>query len=381
MKERDLTAFLRSDKVRLMRKCLFFLLAVSTVSAMAGDAPLKRYLYLSTPDAAQSGGSGNGVLVFDIDNGHRFVRRIDIPFKEGLRGFCGNANNHAVYYSSTSRRLGAFDLETEKVFWERTYDAGIDRACVTPDGKKLYAPTGWWYRGTNSGFLVINPRTGDVINRLAAGPQAHNSIASLDGRFVYLGTETNFWVFGTSDDSLLHHVQGVGESGVFPFTVDSRNRTAYICLGKHVGFDLIDLTSGKITHRVFAGDEPIPHRTHGAALTPDEQELWISDQDGKRLFIFDATQLPPKAKGQVELTESGHGWVCFSLDGRYAWCHTPDVIDVQTRQIVATLKDDKGKPVSGSKFLEIHFRNGKVVAMGDQFGLGRAHLTPKLAYP
>ena len=40
-------------------------------------------------------------------------------------------------------------------------------------------------------------------------------------------------------------------------------------------------------HRVFAGDKQIPHRTHGSALTPDETELWISDQVGQKLFIFD----------------------------------------------------------------------------------------------
>lgn len=358
-----------------MRSLLLLLaLALSLPATLsAAESGLKRYLYLSTPDGAQTGGSGKGILVFDIDDGHRFVRRIEIPFKEGLRGFCGNARNHAVYYSSTSRRLGAFDVETDRILWERTYEAGIDRACVTPDGKRLYAPTGWWYRGTDSGFMVLEASSGDVLQWLPAGPQAHNSIASLDGRFAYLGTETNFWVFRARDGKLLRRFEGVGEVGVFPFTVDSRQRHAYVCLGRHVGVDVLDLRTGRVPHRVFAGENPIPHRTHGAALTPDETELWLSDQDGKRLYLFDATRMPPAPKGHVELSAGGHGWVSFSLDGRYAWCHTPDVIDVKTRRIVATLKDEHGTPVSGSKFIEIQFRNGKVVRMGDQFGLGRAH--------
>jgi outer membrane protein assembly factor BamB len=359
-----------------MRKlALFLLLAFLSFPLVAGaDSGLKRYLYLSTPDAAQEGGVGKGILVFDLDDGHRLVRRIEIPFKEGLRGFCGNAGRHAVYYTSTNRRLGAFDLETEKILWERTYDLGCDRACITPDGKKIYAPTGWWWKGTNSGFLVVNPDNGDLLKRLPAGPGAHNSIASLDGQFAYLGTETNLWVFRTGDDSLARNIGNVGESGVFPFTVDGRNRYAYVCLGKHVGFDVVDLRTGEVPHRVLAGGEPIAHRTHGAALTPDERELWISDQEGKRLFTFDAGQMPPKETGRIDLSQGGHGWVAFSLDGRYAWCHTPDVIDVRTRKIVATLKDEIGKPVCGSKFIEVHFRDGKVTAMGDQFGLGRAHL-------
>src|SRR5438477_3925133 len=147
-----------------MRKLLLlFLASVSVTLLTAAESGLKRYLYLSTPDGAQEGGSGKGIVVFDIDDGHRFVRRIEIPFKEGLRGFCGNAKRHAVYYTTTNRRLGAFDLETERILWEQTYEAGCDRVCITPDGKKLYVPTGWWYRGTNSGLLVVNAENGEVV--------------------------------------------------------------------------------------------------------------------------------------------------------------------------------------------------------------------------
>jgi hypothetical protein len=63
--------------------------------------------------------------------------------------------------------------------------------------------------------------------------------------------------------------------------------------------------------------------------------------------------------------------VSFSLDGRYAWSHTPDVFDAKTKKVVATLMDESRTPVSGSKYFEVHFRNGKVVEMGTEFGLGR----------
>ena len=160
---------------------------------------------------------------------------------------------------------------------------------------------------------------------------------------------------------------------MFPFTVDSRNHFAYVCLGKHVGFDVLNLQTGEVPHRVLAGAQPIPHRTHGAGLTPDESELWISDQDGKQLFVFDATHMPPKPKGRVPLSLGGHGWVSFSLDGKFAWCHTPDVIDARSKTVVATLKDESGQPVCSSKFIEVHFRDGQVVKMGSEFGLGRAY--------
>ena len=56
-------------------------------------------------------------------------------------------------------------------------------------------------------------------------------------------------------------------------------------------------------------------------------------------------------------------------------CHTPDVIDTKTRKIVATLKDEHGAPVCSSKFFEADFRDGKVVRVSDQFGVGRAAVT------
>lgn len=358
-----------------MRRFTVLLAILLSIAMLAfGQTETKRYLYLSMPDAAQKEGRSDppGILVFDIDNDHKFVRRIEVPaFAEGLRGFAGNLKTHRAYFSTTNRRLGVFDLETEKVLWEKTYDAGCDRSSVTMDGKKIYVPTGWWYSGEDSGLLVVNGDNGDLIKRINVGPQAHNSIVSLDGKRLYLGTRTMLSIFDTGAERLIRHIKDVGERGIFPYTMDSRNRIAYVCLGNHVGFDVVDLQAGKALHRVLAGDKPIPHRTHGAALTPDETELWISDQEGKKLFIFDATKMPPAQKGSVDLSQGGHGWVCFSLDGKHAWSHAPEVFDARTKKLVATLKDERGNPVSGSKYIEVHFRNGKVVQVGNEFGLGR----------
>ena len=68
--------------------------------------------------------------------------------------------------------------------------------------------------------------------------------------------------------------------------------------------------------------------------------------------------------------------VNFSLDGAYAWRHTPDVFDEHTRQKIATLKDENGKPFASPKLLEVQMRDGKVVRIGNEFGIGRVSGTP-----
>ena len=337
------------------------------------DDALHRYLYLATPDGAQmESASGKGILIFDIDAGFKFVRRIENEkFIPGIRGMTGCLATHSLYYGTTAKHMGRFDLETDQVVWDREFTGGCDRSSVMLDGTKIFAPTGWWEKTENGGFVVIDGSNGDELRRIKVGTGAHNSIMSPDGTRLYLGTTTTLTVFDPTTEQVVKQIPDVGESGVFPFTIDTRQKYAFVCLGKHVGFDVVDLEQGKPIHRVYAADSPIEHRTHGAGLTPDESELWISDQVGKKLFIFDATQMPPKAKGSVDLSMGGHGWVNFSLDGQYAWCHTPDVFDAHTKKQIATLKDETGKPVGSSKLIEVHMRNGKVVRMSSEFGIGR----------
>jgi hypothetical protein len=101
--------------------------------------------------------------------------------------------------------------------------------------------------------------------------------------------------------------------------------------------------------------------------------LWISDQAGRKLFIFDLTQSPPAPKGHVDLSMGGHGWITFSLDGAYAYSHTPDIFDVRTRRKVASLAGPDGKSFASSKFIEVQFVDGQVSRISNEFGLGRVN--------
>ena len=50
---------------------------------------------------------------------------------------------------------------------------------------------------------------------------------------------------------------------------------------------------------------------------------------------------------------------------------TGDVIDTQTRRVVATLTDEHGRAVQSEKMLEVDVTANGPVAAGDQFGIGR----------
>jgi hypothetical protein len=110
--------------------------------------------------------------------------------------------------------------------------------------------------------------------------------------------------------------------------------------------------------------------SHGVGLTPDEKEIWVTDGANSHMHIFDATELPPRQVASIPLRDQP-GWITFSLDGRYAWPSTGDVIDTRTRKLVTQLQDEHGRDVQSEKMIEIHFQGPLPLTTGDQFGLGR----------
>ena len=144
-----------------------------------------------------------------------------------------------------------------------------------------------------------------------------------------------------------------------------------------MGFEIGDLETGAKLARVeVQGFKPGPVKrhgcpSHGVGLTPDEREVWVVDAANRRVHIFDDTKLPPVQQASIELRDEP-GWVTFTLDGQYGYPSTGEVIDTKTRKIVAALADEQHRPVKSEKMIEIDTRDGRVVRVGDQFGLGRA---------
>ena len=52
-----------------------------------------------------------------------------------------------------------------------------------------------------------------------------------------------------------------------------------------------------------------------------------------------------------------------------------DIIDAQTRQVIASLKDEMGRDVEGEKVVEVLFQDGKLVKAVDQFAVGQVRST------
>src|SRR3954470_15280779 len=124
----------RAMNVRLLLSTLtkfvsWVFLALSAIPALADDNSLHRYLYVVTPgirDYLQYGGAG--IVVFDIDQGHRFVKRIATAASQeekpdNIKGVCADAASGRLFFTTRSK-LYAVDLVTEKSLWQKALPGG-----------------------------------------------------------------------------------------------------------------------------------------------------------------------------------------------------------------------------------------------------------------
>ena len=344
----------------------------------AGAAELKRQLYVAVPGIrSYLEYGGHGLLVFDIDNEHRFVKRIPIGGLDdkgrpiNIKGVCASAKTGRIY-CTTLRTMMCLDLVTEKLLWERKYEGGCDRMAISPDGKTIYLPS-----LEKEHWHVVNALSGDVIAKIIPNSRSHNTIYGLNGKEVYLAGLGSPWLT-VADPSTHTAARKVGpfSHSIRPFTVNGAQTLVFVNINQLLGFEIGDLRTGEKLHRVEVKDFPMgPVKrhgcpSHGIGLTPDETEIWVTDGANERMHVFDATVMPPKQIKSIKVRDQP-GWVTFSLDGQWAYPSTGDVIDVKTKQIIYKLTDETGREVGSEKMVEIHWRDGQPVRTGDQFGLGR----------
>jgi DNA-binding beta-propeller fold protein YncE len=344
----------------------------------ADDVPDGRRLYVATPgirDYLDYG--GHGLVVYDIDHGHKFVKRIPTgglgsngaPLN--VKGVCANGKTARIYVS-TIKQLMCIDLITEKLLWEKSFEAGCDRMSMSPDGRVIYLPS---FEGPI--WYVVDADDGSTLATIRPDSGAHNTVFGPDGKEVYLaGLRSPLLTIADTATRTAARTVGPFSASIRPFTVNSSQTLCFVNVNELLGFEVGDLKSGKKLHRVevpnFKKGPTLRHGcpSHGIGMTPDESEIWVCDSFNKRLHLFDATVMPPKSTEDISLRDEP-GWVTFTIAGDYAYPSTGEVIEVKTRKIVTQLIDEKGAPVSSEKMVEVDFSGGHPIRAGDQFGIGR----------
>ena len=254
------------------------------------------YLYVATPGIRDYlGYGGHGLLVFDIDNNHQFVKRISTKGfhtdgrPSNVKGIAVSASLNSVYIS-TLESLQRIDLATEKLIWEIPFEGGCDRMSISPDGMTMYLPSlekDFWN--------VVDCKTGAIITTIKVHARAHNTIYGPSGKRAYMADIASplLHVANTETHKVVQKI-GPFSAGIRPFTINSDESLVFVNGNDLLGFEVGDLKTGEklASIKVLGWDKGPVRRhgnpSHGIGLTPDEKEVWISDGHNMRLHLFSA---------------------------------------------------------------------------------------------
>jgi DNA-binding beta-propeller fold protein YncE len=345
-------------------------------AGMLQAAGVERLLYVT---------DRTGISVYEIDNGHKLRRKIEIPDSGSYKGISVSVPLGRLYVTSNVKDdLICIDLYTDKILWRKNLGKYPDSQAMTPDGMRMYMP----YRDEDN-WKVIDARDGNVLATIPVGRGKnyddspigsigpHNTWMHPAGKHVYFEVLTLPYVFmaDTATNQITRKI-GPFSKGIRPFAVSDDERYVYANVDALLGFEVGDIRSGKMIHRVEAKTPPErleqvsnpprkkPHSTpsHGVNLTPDQKEVWVVDGVYGYVYAYNVEKMPPKFVAAVPLfkepSERPHpGWVSFSIDGKYTYPDGGVVIETKTKKIVARI------PTS-EKLLEIDFKDGKVVNAG-----------------
>ena len=369
------------------------------------------------------------IEVFDINDAHRLVRVIPLDAPPGsapvanIRAITASAASKKLYIShygsykdlrpggTLSGHVLALDLESNRVLWNRAYPSSVDRGAVTPDGSKLFMPSG--ELATTPYFYTIDGVTGEEqeTRRIPVAPYTHNTVVTLDGSRVFM---TAFGSFSNATFEKFIHIadtrtgavlQKVGPfaAHVRPITINAAGSLVFANVNGLIGFQVGDVASGKVLYTARA---PVEVQTqtgrrsdvsHGISMTADETEVWVVDQVNSGVHAFDVSGLPespPQWKQYIDTHDGGEqdasgkylygetgivgqpGWLMSSIDGRYLYPETGEVIDVAAKKVSGQLIGANGSYVHSRFALQVDFRDGNVKRVGDQQGVGRRTAEP-----
>ncbi len=366
-------------------------------------ATARRYEYIVTP---------GGMTVFDIAAGYRKVKTITLdPAVKRAKGICCSVATGELFLSYSDGgnapagggAVLCYDVRADAVRWTVPMDhlvAGGESGPldVSHDGAHLYLANAG---SAHTTWLVVDTATRQTVDTIEVGPEPHNTVVSLDGRWVYLGAKGSNYLH-VVDPSTNQVVRAIGPlgvggpiggGGVKPFTINGRQNRAFLNLSGLLGFEVADLVGGRRLFRIDLQDYgfkwPVTPKfgpSHGISLSPDETELYVIDQPNNMVHVFGVRGIantPPTRptllasmalQGSIAGREpSGllkEGWLRHTLSGRFVEVgDAGDVIDTSTRRTAQVLPRTLAQT---RVFLQIDVdATGTPVATSTRAGLGR----------
>ena len=219
-----------------------------------------------------------------------------------------------------------------------------NQVAVTPDGKYAIVPI----RDGNK-VDIVDVAKQNVVKSLPIN-EPHNALNTGSNRYVYVSSMGSHEI-KVIDLHKMDYSEVIPAGGrPRPYAVSTNGKTLYVAVADLHGFVIVDVPDKKVLERVeMPAEHPTPHPlqyetadtlTHGLALTPDGNELWVTSLLDDCVYVYDVEA--KKIVGKVS-TGGGPNWLAFTPEGKYLFVSDADsddvtVIDVKNRREVTRIK-------------------------------------------
>jgi YVTN family beta-propeller protein len=207
---------------------------------------------------------------------------------------------------------------------------------------------------TGGSVAVVDPESGQVVERIAVGKRPRGILLSRDGGRLFVALSGNPIAGPGIDESKLpppdrsadgigvvdlatHKVLRTYRSGQDPetFDVSPDGATLYVSNEDAAEMSVLDLKSGEVRARVKVGEEP-----EGVTVRPDGREVLVTCEADNTIAVVDTASL--KVLTHIKVGPRPR-FIVFAPDGRTAFvtienAAAVDVIDAVAHTVIGTVQ-------------------------------------------
>lgn len=272
----------------------------------------------------------------------------DIKLAEKIHGVCVQPDGKRLFVTVESdHTLRIIDAATQAQIGIVKLAGRPNQCAVTPNGKYVAVPI-----RDGKKVDIVDVGKQEIVKSLPID-EPHNALNTGSNRYMYVSAMSGHEVDVIDLEKMDYADHIPVEGRPRPYVISPDGRVMYVAEANLHGFVIVDIPSKKVIDRVeMPAEHSTPHplqyetadtRTHGLALTPDGNELWVSSLLDDCVYIYDVKT--KKIVGKVQ-TGGGPNWIVFTPDGKYLCVSNTDsddvsVIDTKTRRELTRVKVGK----------------------------------------
>lgn len=270
-------------------------------------------------------------------------------------GVCAPADGRMLFVTvmSTST-VKVVDTATNKItgiipLASEPSGAEPNQCASTPDGQYLAVPMRFYGKDQSTrGDIDVIKMPEQKIVKVLPLRFPHNCFSTSSNQFLYCETRATGDIYRLNLKSMSFDETLPTGPDPRPFAIAPDGKTLYTALGAFHGFAIVNMETKHIQRVALSGplEPPVCQKyepdtpTHGVALSPDGNELWVTSMDDASLHVYDLT-----AKKWTQAIHTGDcpNWISITADGKYVTvsncgANTVSIVDAQAKRVVADIK-------------------------------------------